>query len=337
MATEQNVEKFNEAIDDCLQTEVSQLVSSSKWGTLDFKDVEPDIQKLFQMLNHFKTLPLILLPDTQLTNLTSDLKSPQDIIKKIRDFSIEGQNPKGIRDQLAQQIRTAVDTFYTTAHLWIPYLAYQKGDVQKNIEALNSSVKEASSVLDETKADVELKKEEIDSVVLAAKEASATVGVGHFSSNFDTEATILEGNANKWLKATGGLAGLTLAVTIGLYFLLPVADNASTAQIIQVLSTKIILITVFFTATLWSGKMYKATMHQMTINKHRSNSLKTFQAFIKASNETSTRDAVLLETTKSIFSVMPSGYIDNEQSSAGKSTNVIEVIKSSASVAKKVE
>lgn len=337
MATEQNVQNFYSEIDKCLQTEVSELISSSDWGKFNFEDVKADIQKLFQMLNHFKTLPVILLPDAELTKLTTGLNSPNSILQSIRDFSIDQQNPKGVRDQLAQQIVSAVDTFYTTAHLWIPYLAYQKGDVQKNIESLNTSVKNASNILDETKSDVETKKKEIDSVVLAAKEASATVGVGHFSSNFETEASMLEGNAKKWLKATGTLAGVTLLMTIALYFALPIADNASTAQIVQVLSTKLILITVFFTATLWAGKMYKATMHQMTINKHRANSLKTFQAFIKASNEVSTRDAVLMETTKSIFSVMPSGYIDNEQSNVGKNTNIIEVVKSGSDIVKKAE
>lgn len=337
MATEQNVNKFLEAIDDCLQTELSNLVTSSKWGTLDFEDVESDIHKLFQMLNHFQTLPLELLPDAELTKLVNELKAPQELLQKIRDFSIEEQNPKGVRDSLAQQVITAIDRFYIIAHIWVPYLAYQKGDVQKNIESLNTSVKNASNILDETKTDVETKKKEIDSVVLAAKEASATVGVGHFSSNFETEASTLEGNAEKWLKATGILAGVTLLMTVILYFVLKIPDNASTAQIVQVLSTKLILITVFFTATLWAGKMYKATMHQMTINKHRANALKTFQAFIKASNEVSTRDAVLMETTKSIFSVMPSGYIDNEQSNVGKNTNIIEVIKSGSDIVKKAE
>jgi len=289
------------------------------------------------MLNHFKTLPITLLPDAEMTKLIGGLNAPNDILEKIRDFSIDQQNPKGVRDQLATQIVSAIDTFYTAAHLWIPYLAYQKGDVQKNIEALNKSVKNASSILDDTKVDVETKKEEIDSVVLAAKEASATVGVGHFSSNFGDEAETLKNNAFWWLISTGALAVITLLLTIGLYFFLPIKDEASTAQIIQVLSTKIILITIFFTATLWAGKMYKATIHQMTINKHRSNSLRTFQAFIKASNDVSTRDAVLMETTKSIFTNLPSGYIDNERSASSSNTSIIEVVKNSSDIIKKAE
>ncbi len=337
MATDNSIKEFNKLIDECLQTATADLINSSDWGQFNFEDIKADVNKLFQMLNHFKTLPIELLPEAELNKLVAGLKTPNTVLENIRNFTIDQQNPKANRDQLTTQIIAEVDKFYTTAHLWIPYLAYQKGDVQKNIEALNNSVKDASSILDETKIDVQSKKEEIDSVVLAAKEASATVGVGHFSSNFEEEANIHKANSTNWLRITGVLAALTLIMTIGLYFILPIDKEASTAQIIQVLSTKIILITIFFTATLWSAKMYKATIHQMTINKHRSNSLRTFQAFIKASNEVSTRDAVLMETTKSIFTNLPSGYIDNERGAVPNNTSIIEIVKNSSSVIKKAE
>ena len=337
MASENSIKKYNELIDDCLKTKTAELINSSDWGKFNFEDIEAELNKLFQMLNHFKTLPIELLPEAELTKLITGLTTPKATLERIRTFTIDQQNPKGVRDQLAIEIVSEIDAFYTTAHLWIPYLAYQKGDVQKNIADLNNSVKNASSILEKTKEEVQTKKEEIDSVVLAAKEASATVGVGHFSSNFGDEAEALKNNAFWWLISTGALAVITLLITIGLYFFLPIKDEASTAQIIQVLSTKIILITVFFTATLWAGKMYKATIHQMTINKHRSNSLRTFQAFIKASNEVSTRDAVLMETTKSIFTNLPSGYIDNERSAPSNNTSIIEVIKNTSDIVKKAE
>jgi len=337
MATETSINEFNKLIDECLQTTTADLINSSDWGKFNFEDIEVEVNKLFQMLNHFKTLPIELLPEAELNKLVAGLKAPNTILEQIRTFSIDQQNPKGIRDQYASQIKATIDTFYTTAHLWIPYLAYQKGDVQKNIEALNNSVKNASAILDTTKVDVQTKKEEIDSVVLAAKEASASVGVGHFSANFEEEANTHKTNATKWLKTTVVLAGITLLSTIILYFVLPISDTATTPQIIQVLSTKIILISIFFTATLWAGKMYKATIHQMTMNKHRSNSLRTFQAFTKASNNTTTRDAVLMEATKSIFSILPSGYIDNERSGATNNTSIIEVIKNSSDIIKKAD
>ena len=337
MATQENIKQFYELIVSCLKTDVNDLISSSDWGKLNFKDVKSEIEKLFQMLTHLKTLPIEFLPDAELIKLIAELNNSNAILNNIRQFSIDEQNPSRVRDQYARQIVTTVDAFYTIAQLWIPYLAYQNGDVQKNIEAINNSVEKASSILDKTKADIEVKKEEIDSVVLAAKEASATVGVEHFSANFAEEATTHKTNATKWLVTTVTLVVLTLLSTVLLYCFVTIGDNATTPQIIQVLSTKIVLISIFFTATLWAGKMYKATIHQMIINKHRSNSLRTFQAFIKASNEVSTRDAVLMETTKSIFSILPSGYIDNEKSASSNNTSIIEVIKNSSDIVKNRE
>jgi transposase-like protein len=334
MATDDNISKFNKLIEECLQTTTADLIHSSDWGSFNFEDIEAEVNKLFQMLNHFKTLPIELLPKVELNKLVIGLEEPNIILEQIRTFSIEQQNPKGIRYQLASRIKTAIDNFYTIAHLWIPYLAYQKGDVQKNIEELNVSVKNASFILDKTKKDVQTKKEEIDNIVFTAKEAAASVGVNHFSTNFEKEAKIHKTNAAKWLWTTAILAGSTLLSTIIIYFAFPIVDNATMAQIVQVLSTKIILISILFTATLWAGKMYKATIHQMIMNKHRSNSLKTFQTFTKASNDITTRDAVLMETTKSIFSIIPSGYIDNERSGATNSTNIIEVIKNSSDIIK---
>jgi hypothetical protein len=327
MATQQNVDKLLKLIEETTETPVALLINSADWGKLNFEDTEEDLIKLFEMLNHLKILPLNLLPDAEISKIISGLDAPKKTIDAIKKFDIEQANAKSTRDSYAQSIQSQIDTFYISTHLWIPYLAYQKGDVQKNIDSLNDSVKKASIVLDQTKEDVKAKKIEIEDVVQAAKEASASVGVSHFSTNFKKEADELEKNAKIWLKTTIGLSISTFLITLVSYWILEIPKDSSTAQIVQVLSTKLILITVFFTATLWSGKMYRAIMHQVTVNKHRANALLTFQAFVKASNDNNIRDAVLMETTKSIFSISQSGYIDNEQSNS-QQTNVIEIIKS---------
>jgi hypothetical protein len=71
-------------------------------------------------------------------------------------------------------------------------------------------------------------------------------------------------------------------------------------------------------------------MHQSVINRHRANALKTFQAFVKASNDEKIRDAVLLETTRSIFSISPSGYIDAKADHTDNPTTVLEFVRDSS-------
>lgn len=336
MATQEKITSLIQKIDSILETPIEQLITSSEWGKINFEDIEEDIQKLYDMLNHLKLLPLNLLPETEIDKILNNLTQPKNYIEQIKKFDIEQADPKGSRNTISTNFRANIDAFYTATHLWIPYLAYQKGDVQQNINQLNRSVQQAADVVEKAKAQIEEKKQEIDSVVQAAKEASASVGVSHFSANFSQEATNLQKSAKYWLWTTIGLAVITLIATIVSYWWLKIPDQSNNAQIVQVLSTKLIIISIFFTSTLWAGKMYRAQMHQMTVNKHRANSLLTFQAFIKASNDNHTRDAVLMETTKSIFTLAPSGYIEND-SSGSKQTNVVEIVKTGIDSVKKVD
>lgn len=68
-------------------------------------------------------------------------------------------------------------------------------------------------------------------------------------------------------------------------------------------------------------------MHQSTINRHRALSIKTLQAFSAAVEDTSTKDAVVLEATRAVFGNVPTGYIDSK-SSPDSDIKVFEVAKS---------
>ncbi|WP_257972008.1 hypothetical protein [Vibrio parahaemolyticus] len=79
--------------------------------------------------------------------------------------------------------------------------------------------------------------------------------------------------------------------------------------------------------------MYKATKHQAAANKFKGNSLKTFQAFVKATDDDSVRDAVLVETTRAIFNESATGYLNVDSSTTEKSTKVVEVIRTGVQAA----
>lgn len=83
---------------------------------------------------------------------------------------------------------------------------------------------------------------------------------------------------------------------------------------------------LLFTSTVWCGRLYKAARHQSAINKHRANALRTFQACTKAASDDDARNAVLMETTKSIFAMTQSGYLENEAVPDG-GLKIVEVVK----------
>ena len=82
-----------------------------------------------------------------------------------------------------------------------------------------------------------------------------------------------------------------------------------------------------FVSTIWCGKNYRATKHQESVNQHRKNSLSTFRAFVEATDDPTTKEAVLLETTRSIFAQSPSGYLSNTDSVNADNLKIVEMVK----------
>lgn len=317
--------------ENCTSTTIEDLIYNSKWGSINFEQAKPDLEKLFSMLNHLKLLPIELIPSDVASNILNQGTPVLQTLEQIRKFTVEQPNPVDNRNSLITSLKNQINEFYKITQIWIPYLAYQKGDVQKNIELLTQSVKFANNTLDEAKKNIQKKSKEIDEIISIAREASASVGVAHFTADFSKEASELEDKSDKWLKATALFAALTLILAVLSIFLINLKD-LSTTQIIQLTTTKLLVLAILISATIWCGKIYKANKHLAVVNKHRANSLKTFQAFMKAAENDYARDAVLLETTKAIFSLSPTGYLDNDSSQLDASTKVIELIKNGSQI-----
>ncbi len=325
MATEALTKQFRELINDCTQSSIDELLINPDWGKITFEGCRPELERTYSMLNQFKLLPLDLLPDGPTQQIVDTLPSIKQTLDQILAFTIESGSPTGTRDQLVNQIKSQADQFFAAAHLYIPYLAYQKGDVQRNINELTRSVEEAGQLVDGTKKDIESKRGEIGNIIVAAREAAASVGVAHFTADFNAEAGAQDLSAEKWLKTTAGLAAVTILAALLMLFV-PVKPDATAPQVIQLFTSKAVILGLLFTATIWCGRLYKAARHQGAINKHRANALRTFQAFTKAASDDSARNAVLMETTKSIFTITPSGYLENELAPES-GLKIVEVVK----------
>lgn len=94
--------------------------------------------------------------------------------------------------------------------------------------------------------------------------------------------------------------------------------------------SKITIIAVLFTGTVWCGRIYRALIHQATINRHRALSLKTFQAFVKATEDPRVQDAVLMAATKAVFGNVPTGLVEQSRSDQDPSVQFVEIGKSAA-------
>ena len=99
-------------------------------------------------------------------------------------------------------------------------------------------------------------------------------------------------------------------------------------EIVQFTITKVVVLTALFYGLSITNRNYKAHKHNAVMNKHRQNALSTFETFSSAASaDDQTKNAVLLETTHSIFSNQQTGYLKSEGDSESNS-KIIEIIKS---------
>jgi hypothetical protein len=328
MANAEITGQLADAIKQTIEFQNKSLVSRPEWGAINFSNAKHDLQRIFSLLSYLAILPLEYLTDQATNQIKNEINQTRPHLEQIDKFNIEQPNAPQTRDGLITQVHQDADRLYTVASAWIPFLAYQKGDVSQNIEKLSTSISTANEMVEKAKGEIETKAKEIDNIITKAKEASAGAGAAVFTHEFNNEATKLSGQAEKWLIAIASLGLVTLIVAVLTWFW--TQQGLDIGQIWQKVASKFIVLSILITATLWCGKIYKALMHQSAMNRHRALSLQTFQAFTAAASDIQTKDAVLLEATRSIFTQGITGYVDSASTSADSEARVIEIVKSIA-------
>lgn len=335
MASINTIENIKGLIADITSEPINALITNqTKWGPLNFESSRVDLDLIFNLCNHLANLPIEILPENTANSILAAINGCKAEVDKIRTFSIENNtNPTQQKDEIVGHIKRVGEALLVAAQGWIPFLAFQKGDIQKNITELNSAVSTAKGLIEAANEDVALKKKTLEDIISAARDASATVGVAHFTADFSSKEEKLEGDANNWLLATATFGLVTLIAAAGSFFV-PLPGEAGSAGLVQFFTSKLILLAILLTATIWCGRIYKAIKHQAATNNHRANALKSFQAFVNATSDESTKNAVLLETTRSIFAIGSTGYLDSTDVGSDSGIKIMEVIKNSTPLVK---
>lgn len=322
----QQLEELKKQIDQFFSFDKEKLIARPEWGTITLEEVRSDFDRIYSIVNYLKVLPLDLLTVNAINSIRNEIQSINNIFDSINKFSIEsGTPPAQQKSQFITQVQNQADALYANTSPWIPFLAYQKGDVSRNIEALTSSVKEAQTLVDSAKTHIDQKGKEIDDIIIKAREASASAGAAVFTQDFKTESGRLKDKAQVWLKVTGGLAFFTILASGLLWFF--TEAGLDQGQVWQKITTKIVVLGVLVTATIWCGKIYRALMHQAAVYQHRALSIQTLQAFSSAVKDVQIKDAVVLEAARSIFGATATGYIDSSKDGSDGAIKILEVAK----------
>ena len=327
MAGAELVQELEEQIKTITRYQDTELVQRPKWGAITFEVATQDIDVARSIAGDLSTMPLSHLADQAARDIATQIPAVSTYIQQIDEFELEG-NAAANRDSIASNLKSAVEALLTSASPWIAFLAYKRGDIEDRVKRTEEALTEAKAKLDEAESYAVGKREEVDKIVTLTREAAASAGVATFTHEFDEEARRLAKGSSKWLLAVVVLAVFTFATAVASFFWPSLPDDANSWATLRNVVAKVSVIAILFTGTIWCGRIYRALTHQRSINRHRALSLKTFQAFVKATDDPAIRDAVLMAATKSIFGNVPTGFVDERGATQDTSVNVLEIGKS---------
>lgn len=157
---------------------------------------------------------------------------------------------------------------------------------------------------------------------------SAEAGVSHHARVFGDAAEEHNQGRRRWLWATGVATVLALAFASWLVLDPPVGEgNLETS--IPLITGRLVAFGILSYALVWCGRMYRAHAHNYIINTHRRNALRSFLAFVGGTEEPATKNAVLIQSTHSVFSHRPSGF-GPQESDAPPSSHLLELTRNIA-------
>lgn len=327
---EERLSNIKEALENANKHTKEKLVSRPSWGEIDFATADKDFDRIFEIIANLTVLPIEELTESAADQITAALNKTATQLEEIDAFSIASGDPGNTRDALVQALHSQAENLQQIASPHIPYLMFKKGDVATNIKNLAQAVEDGRQTVADAKSQLEGDLEEIEGIKEQARQAAGEAGVAVFTQEFQEEANTNESDARPWLIAAGGFAAVTLVAAIVMW-VMTFKVPAPTGSELQILGTKFAILGVLFTTTLWCGRMYRALMHQRTVNRHKALSLQTFQAFSAAADDPATKDAVLIETTRAIFDAPATGLVDSQKLSSDNATTFVETIKSTTS------
>lgn len=328
MANQQLVDQLSEKISKVMKLDIAGLTSNNEWGSVNFKASVGNLNDIVAMVKPLGSLPIRILPDGPAQDINSQLDSFLQVIAKIEGFSLQG-NAEENRNAIQQEVKNHVPRLYNAIAPHAAYLALYAGDLDRTIQTLDQTRKEANGEVESLKNFVKDSKLQVEEIMQSAREAAGSAGVGAFSSDFSDQADRQDEEAKFWLICASALGLVSIGAALGSYFL-PISADSTPAQIVQLTTSKVVVLGLLLSATYWSSRQFRALRHQIAVNRHRANALKTFQAFVKAAADDNTRDAVLMETTRSIFAIAPSGYLTGQsEPSTQDGLKIVEMIRGS--------
>ncbi len=295
------------------------------------------ITALCSFLNKMQKEEYSVFSDNQLKFIAKPLGAILKQYENISNYNLDSRDFADKHHYIIRDYITIYEEIITHASQIVVVSILQKGYINNDLsKTLDEASRELSTINHHRKQTSEaynaIHKNMIESnkMLDSLKIALDNIAIVKYNSIFEEESNKNRIASYWWL----GTIGLLIASLIyfAFYIIHDKSFSTNTHSLIEVISTRVIIISSLFVGLSLSIKNYNAHRHNQTINKHRQNALNTFETFVKsAKGDTQIEQAILLEVTRTIFGNQATGFTSNEHD-VDSTNRVVEIIKNISNV-----
>lgn len=323
-------EQLKRRLEDISRISAEKLSRTEELGSqLNFQHAVPYFQRTLDLFASLGRMNLENVPYNALQQLNGQAQNALALFQQIQSFSVSNEpNPVQARDNLINRARDSYDEQWRIVSPSIAYLVKSGTDFEALERRAREYVEKMEAQGAQAKEALKQTENEVGQILEKVKTAAAEVGVAQHSTHFHEEAEKHRLASRFWMGSV-----VTLSVVGALYSLWYFQHNLQSLNAspywwthVGYFGSRLLVLSVIFFGIAWSASNFKSHKHNEVINRHRQNALRTFETFVKATEEKETKDAVLLAATKSIFEGQSSGYLSSEHDQVPSST-IIEILR----------
>ena len=304
------------------------LIREEELGkSLSFSDFFKDFTRIINFFKKLTYLDISTLPTTQLTLLKADISAFLNQIENIKAFKVDVNNAMPERDAVANALISQYQYYFDQLSPIITYCEKEGTDYQALQIEVNKIVEDINIKSKKISDDFDSKMLELNNTLEAARKAAHEVGITQHTVNFEEASKKYKSLSKYWLYSiifTGFIIIIFSLYIFNLPIKIEANDPYASYRFIQAAVARFTALFTIVILLFWEVRNYNAAQHNYTINQNKQNALSTFETFVSAARDEETKNAVLMQTTKAIFSNLPSGYLKNDSGDDG-SSQIIEI------------
>jgi hypothetical protein len=317
MATEKERQELRSEVEGLLK-ELSAIHATSLGRRhelspdINFEEVVPDFQIMLDVVRQLNDRDLSRIPHQELNKIKNGLDHLKRQIQQVHEFTLMQENPGNTQKAICDQVKNIYDSAVQPLMITLAFTATQATDyakLEREAQGFHTRLKEEFEAFKKTLAE---QRREAEEALVAIKEQAAEAGVSAYAQNYSTQADEHNRASVKWFWATIITTAITFVVAIIGVVVAFVYTPSGVPEAIQYTVAKVIVLSVLSFAILWCARNYRSEKHNETLNRHRANSLGTFRTFVAGTQDSATKNAILLFCAQAAFAHQPSGYDTHE-------------------------